>query len=239
MNDHRNLNTDDLILSRSEVRAIDEAAIRSLRIPGLLLMENAARGVTEQLHHLCRHAQVTIVCGPGNNGGDGLAVARLLAAEGIGSRVLLETAGRSLSEDAQSNLDFLTHCGVSVQVFSGSPDRGEWLSELTPNDWIVDSLLGTGVRGELRAPFRSWVQAINTSPAHVLAVDVPSGMDCDDGTCGDDCIEADRTVTFVGMKRGFLAPSASKYTGSVVVVHIGIPHEWIRQWLQQRRSLGL
>ncbi len=235
MNSYFDPNTNDLILSQAEVRAIDAAAIQSLGIPGLLLMENAARGVTEQLHRVSRHGRVTIICGPGNNGGDGLAVARQRAAEGSRSRVLVEMAGQCLSEDTQSNLRFLTNSGVPVQTLNCSPGDQESLSDLTASDWIIDSLLGTGVRGELRPPYISWVQAINASPARVLAVDVPSGLNCDDGTCGNDCIEAELTVTFVGMKRGFLTPSASKYTGRVVVAHIGIPEKWIREWLQQRR----
>ena len=231
-------NSKDLILSQAEVRAIDAAAIRSLGIPGLLLMENAARGVTEQLHRVGGAERVTIICGPGNNGGDGLAVARQRAAEGSRSRVLVETAGRRLSESTQSNLKFLTNCGVPVQMLNCSPGGRELLSDLTPSDWIIDSLLGTGVRGKLRPPYTSWVQAINASPARVLAVDVPSGMNCDDGTCGPDCIEAEYTVTFVGMKRGFLAPSAIKYTGRVVMAHIGVPENWIREWLRQQRVPG-
>jgi NAD(P)H-hydrate epimerase len=123
-----------------------------------------------------------------------------------------------------------------VQEVNGDGDYQKSLSDLSANDWIVDSLLGTGIRGDLRPPFNTWVQEINASPARVLAVDVPSGLNCDDGTCGNDCVRADLTVTFVGTKRGFLAPTAAAYTGRVVVAHIGIPELWIHDWLQQRRT---
>ena len=228
----------DLILSQDEVRAIDAAAIESLGIPGLLLMENAARGVSRQLHRADESKQVTILCGPGNNGGDGLAVARQRAAEGKQSRVLLETGNRSLSLNTQSNLDFLANSGVPVQILNGSQADQSLLNDLTSDDWIVDSLLGTGIRGGLRQPFAAWVLAINASAARVLAVDVPSGMNCDDGTCGNECVQADLTVTFVAMKRGFVMPSAVKYTGRIVVTHIGIPQTWVREWLQKRRQAG-
>ena len=234
MKAHSNLNR--LVLSQDEVRAVDAAAIHALGIPGLLLMENAARGVADQLFCFREPGEVTIICGPGNNGGDGLALARQLAAKGCQSRVLLETGGKPLSADTQNNLGFLTNSGVPVQEVNGSVDCQEQLRELSANDWIVDSLLGTGIQGELRPPFNTWVQAINASPARVLAVDVPSGLNCDDGSSGDDCIQAELTVTFVGMKRGFLAPSAETYTGRVVVAHIGIPQIWVHDWLQQRRA---
>lgn len=227
-----------LILSHDEVRAIDAAAIESLRIPGLLLMENAARGIADQLGGVAQSGQITIVCGPGNNGGDGLALARQLAARGCESRVLLETAGKSLSIDAQSNLQFLTNSGVPVRMIDENVHCRDWLSEMSADDWLVDSLLGTGIQGDLREPFRSWVQAINASPAHVLAVDVPTGLNCDDGSCGNDCVRAELTVTFVGMKRGFLVPAATPYTGRVVVAHIGIPEAWVRDWVQGQRAAG-
>ncbi len=231
-----NPKSDGLILSQDEVRAVDAAAIHSLGIPSLLLMENAARGVADQLYLYSDLDQVTIICGPGNNGGDGLALARQLAAAGSRSRVLLETGGKPLSTDAQNNLRFLTNSGVSVQDVNGGAGCQDWVSDLPANAWIIDSLLGTGIRGELRPPYNNWAQAINASQAHVLAVDVPSGLNCDDGSCGADCVRAELTVTFVGMKRGFLAPTASTYTGRIVVAHIGIPQLWIQNWLQQRRS---
>lgn len=233
---HPDLN--QLVLSHDEVRSIDAAAVESLGIPGLLLMENAARGIADQLGRVVESGQITIVCGPGNNGGDGLALARQLAARGCESRILLENAGKSLSIDAQSNLQFLTNSGISVQVVEEDAQCRDLLSEMSANDWVVDSLLGTGIRGELREPFRSWVQAINASPAHVLAVDVPSGLNCDDGSCGNDCVRAELTVTFAGMKRGFLVPAAATYTGRVVVAHIGIPETWVRDWVQGQRAAG-
>jgi len=225
-----------IVLSQSEARAIDEAIIRQLGIPGLLLMENAAHGVTQQLTRYAAGNQVVIVCGPGNNGGDGLAIALQRAADGLMSHVIMETAGKPLSADAQSNFEFLTRSGVPVQVVKENGVADGLLDSLTPDDWIVDSLLGTGINGDLQAPFDRWVSAINSSRAHVLAVDVPSGLNCDDGTCGNACVRADTTVTFVGMKQGFLAPTAQQQTGQIVIAHIGVPHDWVAKWLNDYRS---
>jgi len=108
---------------------------------------------------------------------------------------------------------------------------GHVLDGLTQEDWILDCLLGTGVRGQLRSPFSNIIEAINASSARVLAVDVPSGLDCDTGTADGACVRAEQTVTFVGMKRGFLQPSAADFTGTMTVAHIGVPLSWIRSWL--------
>lgn len=225
----------ELVLSQAEARAIDNAIVQQLRIPGLLLMENAARGVTEQL---TRRAvgNVIIICGPGNNGGDGLAVARQRSALGLTTRVLLETEGKALSADAQSNLDFLTRSGVDVDMMDDQSDLNSILESMTSDDWIVDSLLGTGIKGDLRSPYDGWVTAINSSTAKVLAVDVPSGLNCDNGTCGSACVRADVTVTFVAMKRGFLVPEAQQWTGQVQVAPIGVPLIWVKNWLKSYRT---
>ena len=228
--------TGALVITQNEVRAIDVAAVESLGIPGLLLMENAARGVSEHLDRVCSIGRVMIICGPGNNGGDGLALARQRAAAGKESRVVLVSTGKSLTADTQSNLDFLINSGVPVQTVNNDSECQMLLDDLKPEDWIIDSLLGTGVRGELRAPFNLWVQAINASPAKVLAVDVPSGMNSDDGTGGADCVHADLTVTFVGVKRGFIHASAETYTGEVAVAPIGIPLTWLQGWLLSHRA---
>ena len=223
-----------LVLTRSEVRAIDEAAVRELRIPGLLLMENAAHAVTSVLVAKATH-QIVIICGPGNNGGDGLAAARQLAATGRRPRVFLETAGRTLSDDARANLEFLERSKTAVQKMDSDADPAELLAEFTANDWIVDCLLGTGVSAALREPFGRWVHAINASAAHVLAVDVPTGMNCDDGSVGNVAVSADKTVTFVGVKSGFQTPTGRDFTGNVTVSPIGLPMPWIRSWLHRFR----
>jgi len=225
----------DLVLSQAEARAIDSAIIRQLGLPGLLLMENAAHAVTE---YLTRHASgnVVIVCGPGNNGGDGLAVARQRSALGLSTQIILERAGKELSSDAQHNYDFLTRSGGNVELSDAISDIDTMLNSLTREDWVVDSLLGTGIKGSLRAPYDRWVNAMNASLAQVLAIDVPSGLNCDNGTCGDTCVRANVTVTFVGMKQGFLSPDTQHWTGEVLVAPIGVPLDWVENWLNDYRT---
>ncbi len=220
-----------------EVRAIDAAAVRELGLTGVLLMENAARGVADVVQQEFPNvSQVTILCGPGNNGGDGLALCRQLAAVNIDTSVFLVTGGKSLADDAAVNLKILTAAGIPPACFDDAADAVLTIRSLTKNDLIVDCLLGTGVRGPVKPPFEEMIDAVNASPATVIAVDVPSGLNCDDGSVDGICVRADRTVTFVGLKQGFLVPAANQFLGHVTVAHIGLPHQWVADWLNKQRS---
>ncbi len=222
-----------LSLSRNQIRQVDADAITELGLPSLLLMENAARGVCSAVIAGGPWQSLTILCGPGNNGGDGLAVARLLAASGIIASTLLIRGGKNLSADAEANLGFLTKAGLSVELPDTVEIAGK-LAELGQTDLIIDALLGTGVRGDVVDPFAAIIGAINQSGAKVISIDVPSGLDCDLGTPCGVAVRAHRTVTFVAIKEGFLMPGASEYTGIVEICHIGIPQCWLDQWCGRR-----
>jgi NAD(P)H-hydrate epimerase len=216
-------------LSCSQVRQVDQDAIAQLGLPGLILMENAARGVCDAVVERGPWNSITILAGPGNNGGDGLAVARLLAAMGIESSVLLIRGGKALSEDAALNLSFLQKSGITIDEPSLDQIRLH-IQAVSPQDLIIDALLGTGIRGSVSSPFADVIQMANESTAYILSVDVPSGMDCDLGTPCGDCIRARTTVTFVTRKNGFLNPAAGGFTGEIKVCHIGIPQQWLEKW---------
>ena len=213
------------------IRQIDAAAVEELGMAGLLLMENAARGACDVLETAMPQGRIIIVSGPGNNGGDGLAMARLLAANGIDSEVHLVPAGKSLTDDAQSNLEFLYRSGINV-VEADEKNLRTVLEVLTPDDWIVDALMGTGIRGTLRSPFVEIVNAINRSSARVLSVDVPSGLDADTGEPCGVAVRAEVTVTFVATKVGFRFPHALPFLGRVVVRQIGVPQRWLTAWCE-------
>lgn len=213
------------------IRQIDAAALQEIGMPGLLLMENAARGACEVLEAVKPQGRIIIVSGPGNNGGDGLAMARLLAANGIDSEVQLVRAGKSLTDDAQFNLGFLQKSGINVRE-ADEKNLQPVLDVLSPDDWIVDALLGTGIRGTLRSPFLEIVEAINHSSARVLSIDVPSGLDTDTGEPCGVAVRAEVTVTFVATKAGFRFSHASPYLGRVVVRQIGVPLRWLNSWCE-------
>lgn len=208
-------------LSSREFRALDMNA-EYLGVSPLQLMENAGRSVAaavmERFKPGCR---VIVVCGPGGNGGDGLVAARHLAGAGYEVEVLLVlTPGGIRSEGARANLESIRRMRFSVKVREVySPSQ---LGELEA-DVVVDSLLGTGVRGPLSSPFLEAVQAMNRSKGFKVAVDIPSGMDSDTGAALGEALRADLTVTFHKPKTGF--KKGKGFLGELRVSPIGIPPE--------------
>ncbi|HVW00745.1 MAG TPA: NAD(P)H-hydrate epimerase, partial [Planctomycetaceae bacterium] len=210
-------------LSREQVRDVDRRAIEDFGMSGLVLMENAGRGAAEWLlsHHL--HASVVICAGKGNNGGDGFVIARHLDIAGIAVRVLLFCDPGELRGDAAANYRIVEAANIPHRVLVDRSDLNDLPRELASADWIVDALLGTGTKGSIREPYTTVIEAINAAGRPVLAIDLPSGLDCDTGQPLGPCIRATETVTFVARKRGFDAPEAREFTGPVHVVGIGVP----------------
>jgi NAD(P)H-hydrate epimerase len=210
-------------LRRDEVRDIDRRSIEELGLPGIVLMENAGRGTAELLIELGIDGPVTIVAGKGNNGGDGYVIARHLENHGCEVRVLLFADPKELTGDAATNYRVLRAAGTPIRDCFGAPEVIHWKDELAGRSWIVDALLGTGTRGTVREPFVSVIEQINASRIPVLAVDLPSGLDCDTGESLGVCVRAAHTATFVAPKYGFDSPGAAAYTGEVHVIDIGVP----------------
>ncbi|MFO0947512.1 MAG: NAD(P)H-hydrate epimerase [Planctomycetota bacterium] len=202
-------------LSRDEVRDYDRIAIER-GIPGPVLMENAAGGASRLLLNLGAHGPVAIVCGKGNNAGDGFVMARLL--HGHGLRVAVEMVGEpsELAGDAATAFAPLKSLGIPIFRMNG-----QTLSRLRQCQWIVDALLGTGTRGEIRSPFREAIEWIHEANRSVFAVDLPSGLDGDLGVPLGPTIQARHTATFVARKKGFDNPASQPYTGLVHVIPIG------------------
>jgi len=218
-----------LILSREQVRRLDADAVSELGIPSLLLMENAARGAAEVVHRHGSWASITILCGPGNNGGDGLALSRLLACDGVDADTILIRASKELSADAKINLHLLQRTGGRVREIEVDAIE-RLLQTRTNSDLIVDALLGTGIRGDVKCPWQEIIRAINSSAAMVFSMDVPSGLDCDSGQPCGTAVAADLTVTFAAIKKGFLRPEARPFVGDVRLAHIGLPKNWLESW---------
>ena len=126
-----------------------------------------------------------------------------------------------LTGDAGANFSILRHAGVPIDIFGNRHDAARLAGQLNGVDWIVDALLGTGARGEPRPPLDAVIDQLNAAAAKRLAVDLPSGLDCDTGAAAKETIRADETCTFVAMKRGFTTPGAELFTGRVHVLDIG------------------
>jgi NAD(P)H-hydrate epimerase len=266
-------------LSRDEVRELDRRASEEFGVPSIVLMENAGRGAAELLMRLNPERKpVTILCGPGNNGGDGFVMARHLDNHGwpVHTWLFLKSDNRSwavhvwlslkanqrveavtdvlpeevgdalmisaeLSNDARVNFHVAHRSGISIQVLKGPPSP--WQLDMLRNDliaesgYILDALFGTGLRGEVGPPFNDVIAAINQSGKPVLAVDIPSGLDCDSGKpMLGQTVKATQTATFVGWKKGFLQPSAKPWIGEVHVIDIGAPKKLVDEYRALRQA---
>ncbi len=224
-------------LSRDEVRNVDQLAIVHFGIPGVVLMENAGRGCAASIVRHWPAGNAVICCGKGNNGGDGFVIARYLEKAGWTVRVRLVHPPEQTTGDAAVFLDSILKSGTDVGTVSDAQHcvtevKGirwsDFMSELKSADLIIDALLGTGLSGEVKSPYAEIIEAINAAGRVVVAIDLPSGLDCNQGAPLGHCIRATRTVTMVARKIGFDAPESIAYTGPVEVVDIGLPLAQIR-----------
>jgi NAD(P)H-hydrate epimerase len=196
-------------------RATDRWAIEERGIPGIELMERAGAGLARLVDSAVPEGRVAVVCGKGNNGGDGLVVARLLRDRRRDAEVLLLGAPEDFRGDARINLERLP----------GRPARPFDPTALQGADAIVDAVLGTGFEGQPRDPARSAIEAINTASEHamVFACDVPSGVDSSTGEIAGVAVTASATATFHAGKPGLWIAPGKAHAGEVTVVDIGIP----------------
>jgi NAD(P)H-hydrate epimerase len=199
----------------AQQRATDEWAIEQHGIPGLDLMERAGAGLAELVQARAPGGRVVVVCGKGNNGGDGLVVARRLRDEGRDVDVILLAEREALRGDARTNLERLP----------GAPPRPFGPEALRDAAAIVDAILGTGFAGEPHGPARGAIEAINTSAqdAVVIACDIPSGVDGSTGETAGVAVRAAATATFHAGKPGLWIAPGKRHAGDVTVIDIGIP----------------
>ena len=210
-------------LSRDEVRELDRRAIEGFGVPGIVLMENAGRSCAELLMRLNPEKKpAVILCGPGNNGGDGFVIARHLDNYGLSVEVYLFEPGK-LTGDAAVQFEPVNQSPIVVNVMR-APDVTDWARVLREDGrWVVDALFGTGLSRPLVSPYSDVVAGVNTSGCPVLSVDIPSGLDCDTGEPLGPTVRALHTATFVAQKTGFAAPAAREWLGQVHVLGIGVP----------------
>ena len=204
-------------LTAAQMREADRRCIEDLGIPGAVLMNNAGSAVFREIDR----GPVGIVCGKGNNGGDGYVVARLALLAGMDTRVVLLTEPSEITGDAKTFLDVCLKLGGPLRVALSPEDVTKAVSELGDCTVLVDAMLGTGTKGDVRDPFRT---AIAAWPCvRTIAVDLPSGLNADTGEPCGCCIRAETTVTFQFAKAGFENPAAAPYLGRLVIADIGIP----------------
>lgn len=246
------------VLNRAQMRAYDAAAIRQFGLSGLILMENAARGATDVIKKLLKNAgartRVVLLCGTGNNGGDGFVVARQLAAGrelNVTVTVFVNGPKADIKGDAKTNLDILLALGLPVR-FEGEFTAAEVAAEVQAAALLVDALYGTGLSRPIQGVTEGLIQVFNAFAGLRVSLDLPSGLDADTGEILGCAAKATHTVCFAHAKPGLLTPSGSQQSGEITVVHTGHPdaailaetgvaaeiltHDRVAAWLSPRRT---
>lgn len=217
-------------LTRKQMRELDRKAIEEYKIPGIILMENAGRNVAEEVIKMIDSPQktrVAILCGKGNNGGDGFVAARHLYNRHVPVDVFLIAKISDILKDgdAGTNLQILLTMKIPIKELPDVTFVNNILRDLTNYDILVDALFGTGLSGEVREPFKTLIHEINNLNKTIISVDIPSGLDCNTGNILGTAVKATKTVTFAASKKGFSLGNGPNYTGSIVVTDISIPRE--------------
>lgn len=210
------------LVTAAEMREMDRKTIEEVHIPGLLLMEHAGMSVAERAVEMLQEnggKRIAVVCGKGNNGGDGFVAGRLLFEQGFEVTLYLCDQIKSVRGDAAVNLKAAKGVGLEIVAIKSEKQ----FARIGQSDLIIDALLGTGITGEVTGFLADVINFINQSDIPVLSVDLPSGLHCDSGQFEGACIEAVATVTFAELKRGLVIPPGRDLAGIVDITNIGIP----------------
>jgi NAD(P)H-hydrate epimerase len=218
------------ILTAAQMREADRFTIEEIGIPSLVLMENAGRQVVaaiESTYEANLEGRVAVLCGRGNNGGDGFVVARTLLQRGVETAVFVVGAVADVKGDARLNLEILGRLGVTVVEVNDEQTWELHFSEISDCTLIVDAMFGTGLRSPLAGMMETVVADINAAGIPIVAIDLPSGLSADSAHLIGACVDASMTVTLAAPKLPLIVPPGEVYAGDIVIADIGIPREVI------------
>lgn len=229
------------LVTAKEIKALDVQAQNDYAMPGILLMDNAAQAVAEAVHEALTALdgeRVVIFCGGGNNGGDGLGAARWLQSYGVSVRAFVVGAALdAVQGDAALELAMFTKAGGRVEALGTEDD---WvLAELAASkaDVLVDALLGTGFHGELEGDVLRACELLNKSEKYILAVDIPTGVNADNGAVCEQAVRADHTVTMALVKTGLLLYPGREYCGDIELADISMPVKLVEDYKSDKYRL--
>src|SRR5687768_11722774 len=214
------------ILNAAQMREADRYTIEDIGIPSLVLMENAGRQVVaamEAAYESRLDGRVGVLCGRGNNGGDGFVVARTLIQRGVDAAVFVIGSVADVRGDARINLDILGRLGVTVVEIGDEQTWELHFSEISQCTLIVDAIFGTGLKSALGGMMETVVADVNASGIPIVSIDLPSGLSADTSHLIGDCIDASMTVTLAAPKLPLVLPPGETHAGDVVIADIGIP----------------
>ncbi len=215
-----------LALSAKEMASLDEQTIREVGIPGIVLMENAAQGAAAFFLRVVPNLTerpIAVVAGTGNNAGDGFALARIYHSKGAQVRVVCLRSPQKLSGDALTNFKIVEKIGIPISVWDEGADFDTQWKPIRDSGAVIDAILGTGLKSEVRGLYRDIIEKLNGLDIPVLAVDVPSGLDATTGLPLGAAVKATATATFGFLKIGHLIERGPELAGQVEVIDIGIP----------------
>lgn len=218
------------IVSNGEMREIESIAINTVGLPSVCLMENAGRSVAEHAAEYlfsCKRKNVVILCGKGNNGGDGFVAARYLLNKGFDVKVFVVSSIGLISGDAKKNLDIIINMGIYVAEILQKEQLKFFEKSIKESDLVIDALYGTGLDREVSGISKDAIDIVNGSGKYVISVDIPSGINGDNGKVEGCAVKANVTVTMQFMKKGIAVYPGVDYAGKVVVADIGIPHNLV------------
>ncbi len=211
-----------LTITADQMKAIDTYCTENLGIPGIVLMENAALKVIKNIN-LEKYNSFVVVCGVGNNGGDGLAVARHLIVEGKNVEIFIIGNLEKGSKDFNINYNILKNMDGDIYHITKQNDLDILSNSLKTSQITIDSIFGTGLSRNIEGLFKKVISIMNKNSKYILAVDIPSGLHSDSGNILGISVKANKTVTFQLMKKGLLMKDAKKYTEKIIVEPIGMP----------------
>src|SRR4051794_40641221 len=227
------------VLNTQQMREADRQTIDDIGIPSIVLMENAGRQAVAAMEAAFEDlgaSTVAVLCGRGNNGGDGVVVARTLAQRGIEAIVFLLGSVAEARGDARTNLEVLGRIGVTVVEITDAQAWELHFSEISECDLIVDAIVGTGFHGPVTGLLETVVADVNGIGIPVVAIDIPTGLSADTHEVQGDAIQASMTVTLAAPKLPLILPPADVFAGDLVIADIGIPGPVIEElegpWLE-------
>ncbi len=215
------------VLNTDQMREADRRTIHEIGIPSIVLMENAGRQAVAAMEAAFEDltlSRVAVLCGRGNNGGDGFVVARTLVQRGVDTSVFLIGSVSDVQGDARTNIEVLGRIGLTVVEITSAQEWELHFSEISECEVIVDAMLGTGFHGELTGLLQTVVADVNAIAVPVVAIDLPTGLSADAAEFDGVAIEASMTVTLAAPKIPLIFPPADSHAGDLVIADIGIPY---------------
>jgi NAD(P)H-hydrate epimerase len=214
------------VLNTQQMREADRRTIDEVGIPSIVLMENAGRqavAAMEAAFEDLATMHVGVMCGRGNNGGDGFVVARTLVQRGVEISVFLLGSVADVRGDARTNLEVLGRIGLTVVEITNAQEWELHFSEISRCELVVDAILGTGFHGQLSGLLETVVADINGLGVPIVAIDLPTGLSADTSEVEGEAIEASMTITLAAPKIPLILPPADTHSGDLVIADIGIP----------------